>query len=166
MRKTIDVTVTAEGRDKGKVFRITEMDVWAAENWSLRAATVMNRSNIDIPTEAILAGGILAVAAYGIRGLLSANFDDAKPLLDEMLACVQHLPAPREEPNIVRDLYPGDLEELASIFWLRDQVIELHTGFSVADAISKWMARAPAQDTSQPVTQTSRKRSRRSSAKD
>lgn len=159
-RKTIDVTVEAEGRDKDKTFRITEMDSWAAEEWGMRALTIMNRSNIDIPSE-VFAGGWLAVAAYGVRGILCANFDEAKPLLDDMMGCAMFIPS----PGLERHLVPSDTEEITTMLWLRDKIIELHVGFSPAAALSNWMARqaaAMAEVSSPPVTPTSRKPSRRS----
>lgn len=153
-RQIRDVIVDMDGDDKGKVFRITAMDAWAAEEWGMRALTVMNRANVDLPADA-LGGGILAIAAYGVRALLSADFDAAKPLLDQMMDTVEFLPAPVAEPNIKRSVYEGDIQEVGTILWLRDHVLEINTGFSAAAVISKLKAHAAALFTSPQTTPTS-----------
>jgi hypothetical protein len=155
MRKVEDVTVEAEGRDKGKTYRLTEMDAWAAEEWGFRALTVMNRANVDLPLDVLAdggresgVGGLVAIAAYGLRALLSASFDEAKPLLDEMMTCVKFIPS----PGLERGLLPEDTEEIATRLWLRDRIVEMHTGFSSAGVISTFKALAAALVTSQPTT--------------
>ena len=162
MRKTIDVVVETEGRDKGKAFRITEMSAHKAEDWGLRALTVMNRSTADIPDlQSAFGAGFIVVAAYGLRALMSANFDEAKPLLDEMMACVHRIPSPEAYPHLTRALVATDTEEdteeIATRLWLRDKVLELHTGFSLAAAISTWQAQTAARTSSPRNTRTSRK---------
>jgi len=140
MRKTIDVTVEAEGRDKGKVFRITEMDAWRAEEWAWRASSVLARSGAEVPPANLL-GHFAVVAAYGLQALLSASFDEARPLLDEMTACVAIVPDPAR-PDYARADFQEDVEEWPTLLWLRDKVLELHTGFSVAATLSNLRAKA------------------------
>lgn len=153
-RQIIDVKVEKEGRDQGKVFRLTEMDAYRAELWGMRALTVMNRANVDLPVEA-LGAGMIAIALYGFRALMSADFDQVQPLLDEMMECVQRVPSPDTLPEVVRRLVPDDTEEIGTRLWLRERLIELHTGFSLADVISDWKARTSALVTSPPNSQTS-----------
>jgi hypothetical protein len=157
-RRVLDVTVEAEGRDHGKTYRLTEMDAWAAEEWGFRALTVMSRSNSDLPVDVIQdatrgeggIGGLVAIAAYGVRALISASFEEAKPLLDEMMACVRFIPSPQFE----RALLPEDTEEIATRLWLRDKIVEMHSGFSSAGVISTFKALTAAVLTSLPPTQT------------
>ena len=154
MRKTIDVTVEAEGRDKGKVFRITEMDAWRAEEWAWRAASVLSRSGVEVPPVDLL-GHMAIVAAYGLQAILSASFEEAKPILAEMLECVQIVPDPTR-PTYARPDFMGDIEEARTLLWLRDKVLELHTGFSVAAVLSNLRAKAAATNRSPASTPTSR----------
>jgi hypothetical protein len=58
----------------------------------------------------------------------------AKPLMQEMMACVQIQPGP--DPKIIRRMIPDDIEEVATRLRLRDEVINLHLGFSVRGFIS------------------------------
>lgn len=126
-RRQLTVTIADDNRDKGKVFRITELPVIKAEEWALKALLVLGRSGVDLTPEA-LAGGFLTIGAMGLRALYGMNFVDAKPILDEMLDCIEILPDPNNR-TVARKLVDGDIEEVATLFRLRREVLELHLGF-------------------------------------
>ena len=136
MRKTIDVTIDADGRDKGKSFKVTELPAAQAEAWAIRAMGVMFKSGVEIP-ESALSTGMAGIATYGIRSLLAGPYGDVGPLLDEIMSCVTRI-----EPAIPngRPLTPDDVEEVSTRFRLRDEVIKLHTGFSPAAALLEMAA--------------------------
>lgn len=133
-RKTKIVRISEEGRDKGKSFLITEMPAHQSEKWALRALNAIARSGQDIPPE-VLRMGWGALAVVGLRSLLTMSFHEAEPLLDEMLDCVEFLPDPKK-PDLVRPLDDEDIEEMKTRLFLRDEVWEVHTGFSVAAFLS------------------------------
>lgn len=156
-RKTIDVTITAPGRDLQKVFKITEMGAIPAEKWAQRAFLAIARSGIDVPAEAFTSGvaGIVGIGmAYGIRAIAGLTFADAEPLLDEMMTCVQIIRDPRH-PEMAFKLLPDDIEEVATILLLRDEVIKLHTGFSVGAVLSRIGAAIANPDQTSSDTPTS-----------
>jgi hypothetical protein len=62
--------------------------------------------------------------------------EDAAPLLAEMMDCVKIIPNP-SEPNVMRPLVADDIEEVRTRIELRKAILELHMGFSFADAASK-----------------------------
>jgi hypothetical protein len=132
MRKTDRVTVPFEGRDKDKVFVITEMSAARAEKWAARALLLLVKSGVELP-EDVANAGMAGIASAGIQALMNVDFDDAEPLLDEMLTCVQINPDP-SRPAIVRNLVDDDTEEVSTRVWLRQKVFELHVGFSLADS--------------------------------
>lgn len=136
-RKVQTVTIpAAEGnRDAGKIFVITEMAATRAEKWATRALLVLTRTGAVIPDEA-RSLGMAGIAIYGLRALSGLTMDDAEPLLDEMLTCVQVQPDPRQ-PMVVRPLLEDDTEEVSTLLLLRREVFELHTGFSMAGILSK-----------------------------
>ena len=135
MRKTKTVILPATaGRDAGKAFLVTEMDAFRGEKWATRALLSMMKSGIDIPPE-VLRMGMGAIAAVGFRALLTMAYEDAEPLLDEMMGCVQVIPDPRRT-DVLRPLDPEDVEEVSTLLTLRNEVMEIHTGFSVADFLS------------------------------
>lgn len=141
MRKTKLLTLPgvpsdASGqRDNGKTFLITEMSAVKAEKWAQRALLAITAAGVDIPPE-VIAMGAGAVMAAGFRALMTMSFADAEPLLDEMLECVTFVPD-RKRPDVVRPFDAEDIEEVTTLLTLRSEVIEVHTGFSIAAALSK-----------------------------
>jgi hypothetical protein len=126
------------GRDKGKVFRITEMPAAKAEKWATRALLCLNKSGVQIPPN-INGLGMVGVAILGLNIWLagSIKFEDLEPLMDEMFVCVHVVPDPTANMLHSRPVKDEDIEEWTTRAWLRSEVIELHTGFSPAEALLK-----------------------------
>ena len=127
MRKEIDITITDPGRDEGKTFHIREMPATRAEKWAMRALLAVARSGVDLPDD-FTGMGMQGIAIVGIRAITKITFEDAEPLLDEMMECVTIKPDPRN-PGIMRALIEGDIEEIATLVTLRQEVINLHVSF-------------------------------------
>lgn len=136
MRKSKIVTIpAAEGnRDSGKHFFITEMSAVRVEKWAMRAISAMANGGMDIPPE-VTRLGLGAVLAAGFRGILTMAFADAEPLLDEMMQCAQVLPD-KSKPDVLRPIDDEDIQEVTTLLLLRTEVIEIHTGFSIAGWLS------------------------------
>lgn len=133
MRRTITVDITAEGRDRGKRFLITELPSTKAEKWAARAINALLASGIEID-DAVAASGLRGLAASGLASLASFKgvpWDLLEPLLDEMMTCVQIVPDPAR-PAVIRPLIEEDIEELMTRLQLRAEWIDLHMGFSTA----------------------------------
>lgn len=122
MRRT-EIVEIAEGRDAGKKYQITEMTAEAAEWWAFRALQAVASSEVDLNLQAPLA----ELARQGMKALASVSPAQAKPLLDEMMGCVQILVPATQKPRALLD---GDIEDVKTRFLLRKAVIELHLGFS------------------------------------
>ena len=127
MRKTATITIDDAGRDKGKVFVLTEMSAYQSENWAARAIFAMMNAGVDIPDN-IAEAGLAGVAALGVKSLTKVSFEAAKPLLDEMLDCVTIQPS----PNVTRALVESDIEEVATLLRLRKEVLALHLDFFIS----------------------------------
>jgi hypothetical protein len=125
-RKTVTITIDAQGRDKGKVFVLTELPAMQAEEWAGRALFAMMNAGVEIPDN-IAQAGLSGVAALGISALTKISFEAAKPLLDEMLGCIQLQPSPK----VTRALIEDDIEEVATLIRLRKEIMSLHMDFSV-----------------------------------
>lgn len=130
-RKQITLTIGAEGRDKGKVFILTELSAYEAEEWAGRALFSLMNAGVEIPDN-IAEAGLAGVAAMGMKAIAKLAFESAKPLLDKMMDCVQIQPS----PNVTRELMSGDVEEVATLFTLRKKVLGLHLDFFTAAAPS------------------------------
>lgn len=134
-RREVIITIADEGRDKGKVFVITELPASRAEAWAIRAMLALTKSGVDLP-ENIEGAGMAGIFALGMKALGGLDAADALTLLNELFMCVRHRPNP-EKPEIVRNLIEDDIEEVKTRMKLRMEVLELHTGFSVTAALSK-----------------------------
>lgn len=130
-RKEIYYTET-KGRDAGKVFYIREMSATQAEWWAIRAGMAMARSGVDLP-ENFADMGIAAMAGTGLKMVSQIPPAEAKPLLDELMDCVQCVPDASNQ-NIKRRLIDDDIEEIATRLKLRAEVFKLHVDFFQAAA--------------------------------
>jgi hypothetical protein len=129
------------------VFLIKELSAQRAEEWAARLLLALTRNGVQVP-ENVLDMGMAGIATVGIRSIGGIPWDQAKPLLDEMMACVRMQPSP-SRPNIVRALIDrgddgDDIEEITTRITLREAWITLHTGFSIAGFLSK--SREAAED--------------------
>lgn len=147
-RKVEDVTVPAEwgGRDKGKVFRITESSAAEAEKWALRLGIVLKGTTAAIP-ESLAPLGMIAVAIRGFNSFLAADvdFNKLEPLLDDMMKCIQLVRDPSARDQKTGDLIASalvsddDIEEVKTRVWLRSEVLRIHTNFSFVEAALTWI---------------------------
>jgi hypothetical protein len=126
-RKVTQYTVTEEGRDKGKVFMLTEMAASKAEAWAARALLALLAGNVQLPA-GIERLGFAGLAQVGIRALGGLRWEAAAPLLAEMMDCVQCMPDP-SNPNVMRALIETDIEEIMTRINIRQALWELHTDF-------------------------------------
>lgn len=143
MRKTATVTVELEGRDKGKIFLLTEMPAAAAEKWALRMFVALKGSGSEV-AESVVRLGMVGVALSGLNVFLRADVDPKvlEPLLDEMLTCIKIVRDPNR-PDIATPMRPDfDIDEVSTLLWLRSEVIRLHTNFSPAEALSTLISTA------------------------
>lgn len=126
-RKQMAVIIGAEGRDQGKVFILTELSAYDAEDWAGRALFALMNAGVEIPDN-IAEAGLAGVAAMGIKAIAKLPFDSAKPLLDKMMDCVRIQPS----PEVTRELISNDIEEVATLLTLRKKVLGLHLDFFTA----------------------------------
>lgn len=157
-RRETRVTITDEGRDKGKTFILREMPSFDGEWWAIRALVVLGNAGLTMPA-GVLESGMAGLAAMeqmkgaasalflmGLRMLPGVDPKALKPLLDEMMGCVTYQP-PGAFP--AQALFSGDMsqiEEIKTILTLRAEVLELHLGFSLAGAVST-LATDPTSET-------------------
>jgi hypothetical protein len=155
-RKSNIITISSEGRDKGKMYLISEMSVTEIEGWAMRVLLALMKSNVELP-DGVMDLGAAGLAEMGLKCLSGLQWDVAKPLLDEMLSCVKIIPNPRNA-NVSRVLREdqGDIEELPTLLNLRMEVWKLHTGFLQAAGPSL-LERVKGASGSKSVTKTSAK---------
>ena len=135
MRKTAIITIDADGRDKGKQFFLREMPADRAERWAMRAMFLLARGNAEM--SALDPGaGMAGIAAAGFEALKYIPYEDAAPLLNEMLSCVQYqTPANTQRPLTMPHPDTGegaDIEEVSTYMTLRKEIFKLHVNFLTA----------------------------------
>jgi hypothetical protein len=144
--RTATITITREGRDKGKQFLLTEMPAVRAEDWFIRAMMLLGRSGTDVPPD-IFQHGAAGFATIGIGAALSglgkSPWAEVKPLLDEMFSCVSFV-SPIGTAQVGSHLVDGQIEEVATRLQLREEVLALHLGFSPAAKLRELRAVAAA----------------------
>lgn len=128
-RKEINFVIpeSANNRDSGKMFRIKEMSASKAEWWAITALLAMSKNGVDIP-EGALEQGMASMVKVGLEMVAKIPTADAKPLLDEMMACVTRVPDASNR-SITRPLIEDDLEEVTSRLKIRAEVFKLHVDF-------------------------------------
>lgn len=124
MRKEVDITIDAEGRDKGKKFHLTELSAADGEEWAIRAFMGAARSGVQLPDN-VREMGLAGIAMLGVKALAGMTYEDARPLLDKMFTCVEFI----SSKGVTRPLADGDIDEISTRIRLRKEIIELHTGF-------------------------------------
>lgn len=129
-RKTKDVTIAADNRDKGKMFRITEMGAEEAEDWAFRALQALAASGVQIPENPRMMSAA-KLAEMGLMALAKAEPTTVKQLKKELLACVEFV-LPDNKTKTMPLLINAHIEEVATIFTLQMAALELHIGFSLA----------------------------------
>lgn len=123
--KTKQITIE-HGRDKGRVFLITEMPAAHADNWAMRALIALANGGVDLgdlsPQQ-----GMMGMARVALDALGRLKADDAIPLLNELLDCVQIIPEGGRPRALNLDF--GDVEDFTTLWRLRKEVFALHTDF-------------------------------------
>lgn len=152
-RKVTRVTISREGRDKGKVYVLTEMPASKAERWAARALLTLTNAGAELPDD-ILTAGMAGVVTMSIQALTRLPFDQIEPLMTEMFECVQICPDPRNS-EVVRDLIEDDIEEVTTRLMLRRGILELHVGFSLPGVQSKSAPETPIEPEVSRITRTS-----------
>jgi hypothetical protein len=128
-RKTATYRVEDKGRDHGKTFLLTELDAAQAEDWAMRALLALMAGDVEMPEDSA-SMGMAQIAQLGLKAISKLSFEVAKPLMEEMFACVQIIPEPTTaRMHIARPLISDDIEEVSTRLKLRLEVFKLHTDF-------------------------------------
>lgn len=156
-RRTKTVTITAKGRDQGKMFLITEMSADQAERWATKAGGAMIQAAQNNPDSndamgLIFTGSVMTGFATeeDIKEQPDINWEklskisnlmlmrlpekQLRPLLDELMDCVQFIPNPKH-PEAPQKLLSSDIEEAKTYARLRNAVYELHSGFFLVEGL-------------------------------
>lgn len=143
MRK--EIVVTLKDRERPLTFKIREMPATRLESWLTRALLLIAKGSAGSDA----GGGIDALAKLDAGGLVKTlaaaagkiEYAEAKPLLDEMLACCSRVDAGIEQ-ICTPETVDGYVEDVRTLFRLRVEAVKLHLGFFMEDAPSPSPAEA------------------------
>lgn len=135
-RREAAITITAPGRDQGKVYHIRELNAVPAEEWFTRAMQLLVRAGVEVPAN-ILQEGAMGFVTMGIgaclTGLGKAPYGEFRALMDDMMVC---LVGYQEKASAIKieniQVILDQTEEVATLIKLREEIISLHLGFSLA----------------------------------
>jgi hypothetical protein len=137
MRKTSTYTVDSEGRDKGKSFLLTEMAATKAEDWAIRVMLALGAANVDIPDGALQLG-MAALAEIGLKKLFAIDAVSIRPLLAELMECVEFVPnLQKPQVKVGYPLFESQVEEVKTLLMLKWEVLKLHISFLQAASLSE-----------------------------
>lgn len=153
-RRSIDLVIPEDGanRDGGKKYIITEVSAGQAEEWGLRALMALGTSGFIVPQE-MADAGLMGAVLIGYQAFMGAREDAVLPLWREMLpACVKY----QASEDVLHPYREADIEEVSTRVKLRQKILELHTGFTMAELVLRLQTATLAQAAkNSPTTSTS-----------
>lgn len=127
-RKEIELKIE-DGRDAGKVFKITELPAVQMDKWTTRALLLLGKSGMNI-------GALSRMTVPDILAALSkADYDETEKLLEVMLESCS-FEKDGVSVSMKGAMVDSVIEEWTTIFKLRVEAIKLNLGFLEPDAES------------------------------
>ena len=123
-----EITVTIPDRDRDLTFRIREMPATKLERWVLRALLLLVGGAAATPTGVDVEKGIAWLSDNALSALGKLDYEEAAPLLDELLACCSRVDAGIEQ-QMTPDVVDGVIEDVRTLFRLRKEALALNLGF-------------------------------------
>jgi hypothetical protein len=134
-RKIERLTISTEGRDKGKTFVLTEMPSDQGERVANRIIFALLNTGAAIPEEA-LGAGWAALAAIGIQAIGLLRSDTVQSILDEVWPIAVRYEHSSKVP--LQEITAGincQIEEVGTRYAIHLALWKLHTGFSLPVAL-------------------------------
>lgn len=122
-RRTEVVHITADNRDKGRTYIITEMDAFEGEDLGVKILLALTACGVEIPDTST---GMAGLAAVGIAAMAKLPYSTVKPILDDMLTHVVYQHAPKHPPMKLDNV---NVSETSTLLEIRKAFIRLHLGF-------------------------------------
>lgn len=120
-RKEVEITIK-DGRDAGKVFKITEMGAVQSDRWATKVVALLGKAGADISVLGSLSFQDLVIL------LSKAPAEEVQPLYDELLACASFV----QDGNLVPlkgSIVDSIVEEWTTLNELRLEALKLTLGF-------------------------------------
>ena len=109
-------------------FKITQMSATKLEDWLYRAVLCLGPA-LELPEGVGLEGIGTALAKNGFSKLANIKYGEAKPLLDEMLACAERDMGNGQLMPVTMSTIDGYIESVQALFQLRMACIKCNLSF-------------------------------------
>ncbi|MDR2077024.1 MAG: hypothetical protein LBP61_08890 [Desulfovibrio sp.] len=123
-----ETIVTLQDRDRELSFKIREMPATRLESWIIRALLLIAGSGKGVPEGTDIRAAGYFLAEKGLAALGSLDFDQARPLLDDLLGCCS-LVIDKLEKRLTPEIADDHIEDVRTIFALRLEALKLNLGF-------------------------------------
>jgi hypothetical protein len=141
------------------MFLLTEMAAFPAASWAIRAGLALAKAGFVISDD-VVKRGWESLAVAGFNALAGMQYAELKPLLDEMVDCVQII-RDHKKSDFAQPLMENDIEEVMTVFRLYREVWDLHASFLLAAMKSKQTSTSETSEAA-PVSQNTRTSHQRS----
>lgn len=121
-------TITLEDSGKQLTFKLRQMAATQLESWTFRLGLVLAAAGSDIPIDKGVEGAILYLAKHGFAALGKISYENAKPLLDEMLGCCYRV-VDRVEEQVTVETADAYIENMMTLFRLRLEAFKVNFDF-------------------------------------
>lgn len=153
MRKEKIITLNDRGKDL--TFKIREMPAMKLEAWLIQAGLLLagtgafDGKDVSTPGDAIQKAGAV-LSQGGISALANIDYEKAKPLLDDLLACCTRTDAGIEQ-RLTPDTVDAIITDVRTLFALRKEALTLNLGFFMGAGASDTASdETPSLDASKP----------------
>ena len=120
--------ITMEDRGGKLEFVVREMSATQLEDWTMRAVLVLAGAGSDIPANGGVEGIGKYLAEHGLAAIGNVDYQKAKPLLDEMLACCSRVVDKMEE-KVTPETADTYIMDMSTLFKLRLEAFKVNFSF-------------------------------------
>jgi hypothetical protein len=123
-----EITIDIQDREQLLTFKIREMSATKLESWIIRALLLVAGSGALAPGGSDLGTLGAYLAEKGPTALGNVDYEQAKPLLDELLACCSRV-VERVEERCTPESVDNYILDVKTLFRLRMEASKLNLGF-------------------------------------
>ena len=127
MRKTKTIVLQEDGRELQ--FMIKQMSASQLEAWLIRAILLLSKSGAEVPEGTDLQAAGAYLAKRGLSALGDVNYEQVKPLLDDLLACCHHVTGANSTTQLSPTVVDSIIGDVKTLFTLRKEALMLNLGF-------------------------------------
>ena len=133
MRKEKIITIQDRGQEL--TFKIREMSAAQLEAWLGRIAALAAGSGMQVSDISKLGEAGTFLAEKGLAALGNIDFEEARPLLDELLGCCSRI-VERIEERCTPETVDNYIFDVTTLFKLRMEAIKMNLGFLLPEGES------------------------------